>query len=172
MFLAGDEFGNTKYGNNNSYCQDNEMSWVSWELFEKNKDLFEFFKFMIDYRKKHPIIRKKLPEAVCGMEALQKHDINADNHEIPDGARTIGISMAGYNREEGKDDIIYIAVNTFWEDVEITLPKLQSGAWRLSVDTYGDKKGKYFYEEGKEPRMGTAYRMKPRTVAVFTKRDF
>jgi hypothetical protein len=59
-----------------------------------------------------------------------------------------------------------------WEDVEITLPKLQSGAWRLSVDTYGDKKGRYFYEEGKEPRMGSAYRMKPRTVAVFTKRDF
>lgn len=172
MFLAGDEFGNTKYGNNNSYCQDNEMSWVSWELFEKNKDLFEFFKFMIDYRKKHPIIRKKLPEAVCGMEALQKHDINADNTEIPDGARTIGISMAGYNREQGRDDIIYIAINTYWEDVEITLPKLQSGAWRLSVDTYGDKKGRYFYPEGKEPRMGSAYRMKPRTVAVFTKRDF
>lgn len=172
MFLAGDEFGNTKYGNNNSYCQDNEMSWVSWELFEKNKDLFEFFKFMIDYRKRHPIIRKKLPEAVCGMEPLQKHDINADIHDIPEGARTIGISMAGYNREEGRDDIIYIAINTYWEDVEITLPKLQSGAWRLSVDTYGDKKGRYFYPEGKEPRMGAAYRMKPRTVAVFTKRDF
>ena len=172
MFLAGDEFGNSKSGNNNSYCQDNEISWVSWELFEKNKDLFEFFKFMIDYRKKHPIIRKKLPEAVCGMEALQKHDVNADNHEIPEGSRTIGISMAGYNRDQGKDDIIYIAINTYWEEVEITLPKLQSGAWRLSVDTYGDKKGRYFYEEGKEPRMGSAYRMKPRTVAVFTKRDF
>jgi glycogen operon protein len=172
MFLAGDEFGNTKFGNNNSYCQDNEISWVDWSLFEKNQDLFEFFKFMIEYRKKHPIIRKRLPEAVCGMEPLQTHDINADNHQIPDGARTIGVSMAGYDREKGKDDIIYVAINTYWEDVEITLPKLQNGAWRLSVDTYGDKKGRYFYKEGKEPRMGSAYRMKPRTVAVFTKRDF
>lgn len=172
MFLAGDEFGNTKYGNNNSYCQDNEVAWVDWSLFEKNKDLFEFFKFMIDYRKKHAIIRKKLPDAVCGMAPLQCHDVDAEIHDLPEGARTIGVSMAGYNREQGRDDIIYIAINTFWEEVEITLPKLQSGAWRLSVDTYGDKKGRYFYEEGKEPRMGNAYRMKPRTVAVFTKRDF
>ncbi len=172
MFLAGDEFGNTKYGNNNSYCQDNEISWVDWSLYEKNQDLFEFFKFMIDYRKKHPIIRKRLPDAVCGMVPLQTHDVNADNHDIPDGSRTIGISMAGYDREKGKDDIIYVAINTYWEEVEITLPKLQNGAWRLSVDTYGDKKGRYFYAEGKEPRMGNAYRMKPRTVAVFTKRDF
>lgn len=60
MFFSGDEFGNTKFGNNNSYCQDNEISWIDWSLLEKNKDLFEFFKFMIDYRKKHPVIRKKL----------------------------------------------------------------------------------------------------------------
>ena len=47
MFLAGDEFGNTKFGNNNSYCQDNITSWLDWRMLEKNKDLFEFFKFMI-----------------------------------------------------------------------------------------------------------------------------
>ena len=50
MFLAGDEFGNTQYGNNNSYCQDNEISWLDWTYLEKNRDLFEFFKFMIAYR--------------------------------------------------------------------------------------------------------------------------
>ena len=60
MFFSGDEFGNTKFGNNNSYCQDNEISWIDWSLLEKNKDLFEFFKFMIDYRKKHPVIRNRI----------------------------------------------------------------------------------------------------------------
>lgn len=54
MFLAGDEFGNTKFGNNNSYCQDNITSWLDWRMLEKNKDLFEFFKFMIAFRQKHP----------------------------------------------------------------------------------------------------------------------
>lgn len=58
MFLAGDEFGNTQYGNNNSYCQDNEISWLDWNLLKKNHDLFEFFQFMIHYRMSHPIIRK------------------------------------------------------------------------------------------------------------------
>ena len=65
MFFSGDEFGNTKFGNNNSYCQDNEISWIDWSLLKKNKELFEFFKFMIAYRKKHPVIRKKLDNAVC-----------------------------------------------------------------------------------------------------------
>ena len=67
MFLAGDEFGNTKFGNNNSYCQDNITSWLDWRMLEKNKDLFEFFKFMIAFRKKHPVIHKQLPASVCGM---------------------------------------------------------------------------------------------------------
>ena len=56
MFLSGDEFGNTKFGNNNSYCQDNITSWLDWRMLEKNKDLFEFFKFMIAFRKQHPVI--------------------------------------------------------------------------------------------------------------------
>ena len=70
MFLAGDEFGNTQFGNNNSYCQDNEVSWLDWSLLEKNRELFEFFKFMIHFRKKHTVIRKKLPDAVCGLGSL------------------------------------------------------------------------------------------------------
>ena len=78
MFFSGDEFGNTKFGNNNSYCQDNEISWIDWSLLKKNKELFEFFKFMIAYRKKHPVIRKKLDNAVCGMEGMHAHDVNAD----------------------------------------------------------------------------------------------
>lgn len=60
MFFAGDEFCNTQFGNNNAYCQDNEISWLNWNLKEKNNDIFEFFKFMIKFRKKHDIIRKRL----------------------------------------------------------------------------------------------------------------
>ena len=75
MFLAGDEFGNTKHGNNNTYCQDNETSWINWKLLEKNHDLFEFFKFMIRFRKDHPVISRKLPNAVCGMESGEHNDI-------------------------------------------------------------------------------------------------
>ena len=173
MFLAGDEFGNTKFGNNNSYCQDNITSWLDWRMLEKNKDLFEFFKFMIAFRKKHPVIHKQLPTSVCGMDPFHTHNLNAEETDIPRDARTFCVSFAGYDKEKGKDDLIYVAVNTFWEDVTITLPNLhRRGAWHLSVNTYGDGNGHYCYPEGQEVRIDRSFVMRPRSVAVFTGRDY
>ena len=173
MFLAGDEFGNTKFGNNNSSCQDNITSWLDWRMLEKNKDLFEFFKFMIAFRKKHPVIHKQLPTSVCGMDPIHTHNLNAEETDIPRDARTFCVSFAGYDKEKGKDDLIYVAVNTFWEDVTITLPNLhRRGAWHLSVNTYGDGNGHYCYPEGQEVRIDRSFVMRPRSVAVFTGRDY
>lgn len=173
MFLAGDEFGNTKFGNNNSYCQDNITSWLDWRMLEKNKDLFEFFKFMIAFRKKHPVIHKQLPTSVCGMDPIHTYNLNAEETDIPRDARTFCVSFAGYDKEKGKDDLIYVAVNTFWEDVTITLPNLHGrGAWHLSVNTYGDGNGHYCYPEGQEVRIDRSFVMRPRSVAVFTGRDY
>lgn len=172
MFFSGDEFGNTKFGNNNSYCQDNEISWIDWSLLKKNKELFEFFKFMIAYRKKHPVIRKKLDNAVCGMEGMHAHDVNADRMEVSQNAKTLAVSFAGYDRKKCKDDLVYVAVNAYWEEVRITLSNLANhGAWYLSVDTYGDENGKYCYEEGEEIRIDHEYVMKPRSIVVFTGRQ-
>ncbi len=173
MFLAGDEFGNTQYGNNNSYCQDNEISWLDWTCLEKNRDLFEFFKFMIAYRHKHAVIRKKLPNAVCGMEPIHAHDVRAENTNLPDGTRTFAVSFAGYDKKKGEDDLVYISLNTYWEDVEITLPDLHKrGSWYLSVNTYGDGEGRYCYPEGQEIRIDGSFVMRPRSVAVFTGKTF
>ena len=108
MFLSGDEFGNTKFGNNNSYCQDNITSWLDWRMLEKNRDLFEFFKFMIAYRKSHPVIHKKLPDAVCGIDPIHTHNINAKEVDIPKDARTFSVCFAGYNKEIGRDDLVCI----------------------------------------------------------------
>ena len=55
MFLAGDEFGNSQNGNNNAYCQDNEISWLNWHQLETNRDIYEFVKYMIAFRKAHPV---------------------------------------------------------------------------------------------------------------------
>lgn len=171
MFFAGDEFGNTQYGNNNSYCQDNAISWLDWSLLEKNRKLYEFFRFMIHYRHSHPVIRKRLPDAVCGMAPLQAHTADATQTVLPEGIRTIALSFAGYDRSKGQDDLVYVAVNTYWEKVSITLPSLRNGSfWYLAVDTYGDEEGRYFYEQGTGPRVDGTYVMRPRTVAVFTGR--
>ena len=173
MFLSGDEFGNTQYGNNNCYCQDNEISWLDWSLLEKNRELFEFFRFMIAYRKAHPAIRKRLPDAVCGMEPVRIHDTQAEKLSIAPDARTFAMSFAGYNRKKGQDDLVYVAINTYWEDVTITLPALKAnGSWYLSVNTWGDGQGRYFYPEGTETRIASEFIMRPRSVAVFTGRKF
>ena len=123
MFLAGDEFGSTQYGNNNRYCQDNEISWLNWDLLSKNHDLFEFFRFMIAFRFKHSDHSARscrTPSAVCTRS--HTHNINAADVTIPRDARTLSVSFAGYDAEKGEDDIIYLSVKTHREDVEISLP--------------------------------------------------
>ncbi|MCD7737809.1 MAG: glycogen debranching enzyme, partial [Lachnospiraceae bacterium] len=170
----GDEFGNTKFGNNNSYCQENEISWLDWSLLEKNQDLFQFFKFMIHYRREHRVIRKRLPDPVCGMARLKVHAPDAKVTEnLEHTMRTFCVSFAGYDTEKGKDDLVYLAVNTYWEDVRITLPDLkQQGEWYLSADTYGDENGRCFFHQLQEKRITHGYTLRPRTVAVFTGRQF
>lgn len=172
MFLAGDEFGNTQFGNNNSYCQDNEVSWLDWSLLEKNRELFEFFKFMIHFRKKHTVIRKKLPNAVCGLGSLNTRNEYGEPN-IEKEARMLAVSFAGYDSEKGKDDIVYVAVNPYWEDTRIFLPDLQGReTWYLCVNTYGDGAGRYVYPEGEEVRIESEFVMKPRSVAVFTTKSY
>ena len=173
MFLAGDEFANTQYGNNNCYCQDNEISWLDWSLLEKNRELFDFFKFMIHFRHKHSVIRKQLPSAVCGMDFLHIHGTNAKEMSITWDARTLAVSFAGYNTEKGVDDLVYLVINAYWEDVRVTLPHLgRQEAWYLHVNTYGDEKGRYFYPEGEEIRIDSEFIMRPRSVAIFCNRAF
>ncbi len=171
MFLAGDEFGNTQYGNNNSYCQDNEISWLDWSLLDKNHELFEFFQYMIQFRKDHVVIRKRLPDAVCGMDPIHFHNINAADTTLPRGARTFAVSFAGYDRKKGRDDLVYLAVNTYWNDVHITLPSApQVGSWYLYVNTFGDGYGRYCYTEAQAARIDGEFIMRPRSVAVFAVR--
>jgi len=172
MFLAGDEFGNTQYGNNNGYCQDNEISWLDWSYLDKNRDLFEFFKFMIAFRKEHTVISRNLPDAVCGMKSMCSYDVDGNRINLPGDTKTIAVSFAGYDKKKGKDDIVYVVLNIFWEDVEITLPSLTTDSWYLAVNTYGDGDGRYFYREGERTRIDSKFIMRPRSVAVFTVREF
>ena len=168
MFLAGDEFGNTQNGNNNCYCQDNEMFWLDWTKLEKNQELFKFFQYMIAFRNKHEIIRKRLPEAQCGLAPVHAHDVNADNVNLPENARTIGMSFAGYDEKMGRDDMTYMCINAYWADVSITLPRLpEDMCWYLYVNTYGDYEEKYCYSEEEAVRIDGGFNMKPRSVAVF-----
>lgn len=136
MFLAGDEFCNTQFGNNNAYCQDNIISWLDWTRKDKYSEMFEFCKFMIRLRKEHPILRGRSGPSGCGFQEVTIHNKTAWNSDCNPDTRTIGIMFAGRNASNTEDDIIYIGVNTFWEEQEIQLPNLPLGRkWRVIMNT-------------------------------------
>ncbi len=136
MFLAGDEFGNTQFGNNNAYCQDNEISWLNWTYLEKNKDLFQFVSHMIAFRKEHPVLRSQTRPASCGWPDVSMHHGTAWNHSTDPQARQIGVLFAGRNAADTADDVVFLAINAHWESHHQELPSPPSGScWHLVLHT-------------------------------------
>ena len=165
MILAGDEFGNTQFGNNNSYCQDNEISWLNWELLDRNRIFFEFYKNVISFRRKHPSIRKKLPAAKCGLTDCMISGVDPDDHLITQNNRTLCVLYAGHNEKE--DDVVYFTINSYWEPQIIRLPALPAGyGWGVAIDT-ADRDGHYYHSA--PLFLGTPYyELMGRSVAAFT----
>ncbi len=164
MFLAGDEFCNTQFGNNNAYCQDNITSWLDWSLLEKNEGIFRFFQFMIRFRKEHRVLRANLSGGCCGFPDVSFHGVEPW-HEGPfeSHERYVGVLFAGAERSTGPQ-IVYVASNAWWEELEVTLPRLPASMyWERAVDTW---------EETQPPRQAAEDRfaIRPRSVMVFVAR--
>lgn len=160
MFLAGDEFGNTQFGNNNPYCQDNEISWLDWGLLEKNHKLFEFFKFMIKFRKEHPVLRKNLSDGIFGFPDISFHGTTPWSLGYQEYDRYIGVMFAG-QKPKHRPEVIYIAANSYWEEVEIALPSAPANyQWKCAVNTLHWEQSLEKVEENKAV-------IPPRTVMVF-----
>lgn len=167
MVLSGDEFGNTQYGNNNSYCQDSEVSWLNWDYKRINKDYFDFFKNVIAFRKKHPVISRDMPDSACGLPKVAVSGHNPDDHVITKDNRVLCVLFAGRNKSNTDDDVVYIAINAYWEPYQIRLPALPAGlSWGINIDT--DAKDGVFYHEKSEFLPSPLYTMGERSVAVFT----
>ena len=136
MFLSGDEFGNSQFGNNNAYCQDNEISWLDWSLLEKNQDLFTFCKYMTAFRHRHAVIRRPLPPSSTGLPPISQHAETPWVSEFLGDVRFIGTMFAGYDECLDGDDIIYFGINAYWESLQITLPTLPKDlSWYVAVNT-------------------------------------
>lgn len=136
MFLAGDEFGNSQFGNNNAYCQDNEISWLNWEDLQKNHDLYEFFRYMIHFRKAHPAISGRALPVGTGFPGISLHGEQPWIERVTEESRYIGILFAGWDQDRRCEDYVYLAVNVYWEKAHITLPELPIGkTWTVCVDT-------------------------------------
>ncbi len=139
MFLSGDEFCNTQYGNNNAYCQDNEISWLDWSRLPKYKEMYNFCKYMIAFRKQHPIVRGTLENARCGLSDCQCY---AGNHLAT-------ILFAGYDKKAGKDDVVFSAFNMYWEQTYVRLPEIPAEyKWEVVLNTYMPHNSRKQYADG------------------------
>ena len=172
MLLAGDEFGNTQFGNNNPYCQDNKITWLNWQDREKNAELLNFWKQMIAFRKAHPILHpveelRILDSLSCGYPDLSYHGKEAWKLKADNLSRQAGLMYCGcYAKTDRKNDdnFIYIAYNMHWEEHDFALPALPPDLkWAKVLDTVSDRQ-----EEGENGRTAA---VAGRSIQIFESRE-
>lgn len=136
MFFAGDEFCNTQFGNNNAYCQDNIISWLNWSRLEEFKEIHDFVRHMIQFRKEHPILRKMTKPSSCQFPEISVHNGTPFNASTDYKTKLIGIMYAGRNEEDTEDDIVFYCMNAYWEPLVMQLPVLPNGKhWHVDTNT-------------------------------------
>lgn len=137
MICMGDEIRRTQKGNNNAYCQDNEISWFDWNLVEINSDMFRFWKLMINFRKRHTtILRPRYftgQENERGIKDISWHGCKLYSPGWDDPyARALSFTMG----EPGNEEDIHVMMNMYWEPLEFEIPRLAERSWYRAVDTF------------------------------------
>jgi glycogen operon protein len=168
MILAGDEFARTQQGNNNAYCQDNEISWVNWHMAAANADLVRFFRLLIAFRKRSPLLRRTT-FAVNGEGGFHViwHGVKRMQADWGYESRTIAMQLSELRADGSRDDLHFIA-NAHWEDHDFELPQIGEREWFRLLDT-AQPSPHDIAEDGQEfPLLSQeSYLVKARSVAVF-----
>ena len=177
MLLAGDEFGRTQDGNNNAFCQDNEISWLNWDFKEKAEHLVEFVRRLTGFRHKYPILRRNLFLTGECNEELGVKDvtwINANGREMEDhnwgdtDMRSFGMLIDGRAqttgvRQRGREATLLIVINDYHDMVRFTLPEASgSKEWSLLLDTNVEDNS-----EGGVFETGKTYDVTARSLLLF-----
>ena len=161
--LAGDEFGNSQKGNNNVYCQDNPIGWVNWRKLDKEPELHDFVKKLIQIRKKYKVFcpdreMQGTDKIGCGMPDVSYHGENAWRTPSEVSSRQIGAYYSGL--ASGEDDC-YVAYNMHWLEHTFALPSLpKDKKWHLLISTDEDE------ESTKCLKNQRCIELKARTIAV------
>jgi len=179
MLLGGDEIGRTQQGNNNAYCQDNEISWFEWKLDKRRRDLLAFTRGLIQLRREHPVLRRRqffFGRRIRGSEVKDLSWFRPDGKEMTEEnwqdplARCIGLRLAGDAIDEvdaqGEpitDDTLLILLNAHHEPLPFTLPAHRPGVkWELVLDTR-TAEGRRLHRPMKG---GEVYELEARCVAL------
>ncbi len=179
MLCGGDEIGRTQQGNNNAYCQDNEISWFDWRLDRRRRDLLAFTRLLIELRRRHPVLRRRqffYGRRIRGSEVKDLAWFRLDGKELTEEdwtnlqTRCLGLRLAGDAIEEVDaqgnpivDDTLLILLNAYHEPLSFTLPAHRTGVkWELVLDTRTPE-GRRLHRPMKG---GEAYQLEGRSLAV------
>ncbi len=141
FLFSGDEFANSRGGNNNCYCQDNEHGWINWKRNSFSQELFNYARFLICLRKKYQILHMKdeflaMDSKSCGYPDISYHGVEAWRPDLSYISRMAGVVLSGQYAADGQDTSFYIAYNMHWEPHKLALPKLPRGEiWVKTADT-------------------------------------
>ncbi len=165
MLLGGDEFRRTQLGNNNAYCQDNEISWYDWRLLERHREIHRFTRGMIAFRRAHPVLRREA--FYTDAEIRWFHPGGGTPDWQNPAERALGCLVVG----GGEADVVLL-FNSGSESASFALPAAPGGgAWHLAADTFREAPHD-LYEPEREPLLEnpSLYRLGPRASAILLSR--
>ncbi|MDP1663514.1 MAG: glycogen debranching protein GlgX [Methylobacter sp.] len=173
MLLSGDEVLHTQRGNNNAYCQDNELSWFDWSLVEKNRDMLRFVRELIALRRRHPNLNRRefLSGEQVGGRGLP--DITWHGYRLDEplwfdfSAQYLAYTLAGQAEDE---EDLYVILNMSERTVEALLPEIPGRLWHLALDTSRTEPDDIMPRNRQKAHENSSYRISGRTVAVFEAR--
>ncbi|MCF7985252.1 MAG: glycogen debranching protein GlgX [Thiohalocapsa sp.] len=171
MLFSGDEVLHSKRGNNNTYCQNNDLSWFDWRLLDDNRDMLDFTRAMIAFRHRHATLRRNRfltgkPQRDGHLPDITWHGTNLDDPGWDDGnARVLAFTLAGL---EESDAHLHVVMNMWDDALDFALPRIDGRHWHKAGGTAG---GPGVPEAGSQPQVGSAkVRVEPRSVVVLESR--
>jgi glycogen operon protein len=181
MLLAGDEVLRSQRGNNNAWCQNNELSWLDWRLAESNGDMLRFTREMIALRRRHPALARQryltgLPDPARGLPDIRWHGVELDNPGWSGRAgaaasgldgRFLGFTLAGLAEDE---EDLHVLANMSAESRWVALPPIPGRRWYLAVDTGRAAPEDITPRVRQIPWRGDSYPVQPRSVVVLEAR--
>jgi len=175
MILMGDEMCRTQQGNNNAYCHDNEITWLNWDLKDKNRDVFDFFRKSIAFRQKHSCLRREHfftgKRTKQGVRDITWHGVRAYSPDWSSNSHTLAFVISGTDIDSFSepDRDIYVAMNFYTGSLDFEIPKCKFGRWNRIIDTAG-KSGEDFIGDG-VPLDDDQYTLAPRSILVLESKE-
>lgn len=173
MILAGDEILRTQRGNNNTWCQNNELGWFDWQLVETNRNMLRYTRELIALRRRHPnlTVNRYFSDALVpgrDIPGVAWHGTRLNEPLWHDSqARFLALTIAGLSNDE---EDLHLILNMSEQAVEAPLPKVNGRRWHRTLDTAQDAPADIIERQRQVPQTELFYRVSPRSVVVLEAR--